>query len=167
MQKQALERPSDILIFSLPELTTKKSCKSISGLVVEYIVAIDVTRVRFPADALSIHSLFGHIHASPFLPPPLLAIPDLLSGGNRTVGINPLGDFSLSPLHSPPSASPSAPRGERGRRRGGAVVSPSNDSPSKRRHTFDALRSIRHHSHQWSSGRIHRCHRCDPGSIPG
>ena len=27
---------------------------SISGLVVEYIVAIDVTRVRFPADALRI-----------------------------------------------------------------------------------------------------------------
>ena len=27
------------------------SAKSISGLVVEYIVAIDVTRVRFPADA--------------------------------------------------------------------------------------------------------------------
>ena len=27
------------------------SCRSISGLVVEYIVAIDVTRVRFPADA--------------------------------------------------------------------------------------------------------------------
>ena len=26
---------------------------SISGLVVEYIAAIDVTRVRFPADALS------------------------------------------------------------------------------------------------------------------
>ena len=26
-------------------------CSSISGLVVEYIVAIDVTRVRFPADA--------------------------------------------------------------------------------------------------------------------
>ena len=26
---------------------------SISGLVVEYIVAIDVTRVQFPADALS------------------------------------------------------------------------------------------------------------------
>ena len=23
------------------------------------------------------------------------------------------------------------------------------------------------HKHQWSSGRIHRCHRCDPGSIPG
>ena len=28
--------------------------RSISGLVVEYIVAIDVTRVRFPADAFSI-----------------------------------------------------------------------------------------------------------------
>ena len=30
---------------------------SISGLVVEYIVAIDVTRARFPADALSVHAL--------------------------------------------------------------------------------------------------------------
>ena len=29
---------------------------SISGLVVEYIVAIDVTRVRFPADALFIRA---------------------------------------------------------------------------------------------------------------
>ena len=27
-----------------------------------------------------------------------------------------------------------------------------------------ALHIVRH---QWSSGRIHRCHRCDPGSIPG
>ena len=24
-----------------------------------------------------------------------------------------------------------------------------------------------HLKHRWSSGRIHRCHRCDPGSIPG
>ena len=31
---------------------TIDSCNSISGLVAEYIVAIDVTRVRFPADAL-------------------------------------------------------------------------------------------------------------------
>ena len=30
---------------------TLRNCHSISGLVVEYIVAIDVTRVRFPADA--------------------------------------------------------------------------------------------------------------------
>ena len=29
---------------------------SISGLVVEYIVAIDVTRVRFPADASWVHA---------------------------------------------------------------------------------------------------------------
>ena len=31
---------------------------SISGLVVEYIAAIDVTRLRFPADALSQHALY-------------------------------------------------------------------------------------------------------------
>ena len=30
-------------------------CNSISGLVVEYIVALDVTRVRFPADAFGGH----------------------------------------------------------------------------------------------------------------
>ena len=34
-----------------PVGATVVSCVSISGLVVEYIVAIDVTRVRFPADA--------------------------------------------------------------------------------------------------------------------
>ena len=34
-----------------PVVTTVAICISISGLVVEYIVAIDVTRVRFPADA--------------------------------------------------------------------------------------------------------------------
>ena len=27
--------------------------------------------------------------------------------------------------------------------------------------------SVKFSQHQWSSGRIHRCHRCDPGSIPG
>ena len=32
-------------------ILSAKECNSISGLVVEYIVAIDVTRVRFPADA--------------------------------------------------------------------------------------------------------------------
>ena len=32
---------------------------SISGLVVEYIVAIDVTRVRFPADAICMGRLFA------------------------------------------------------------------------------------------------------------
>ena len=33
----------------------------ISGLVVEYIVAIDVTRVRFPADALFVHLPVPHL----------------------------------------------------------------------------------------------------------
>ena len=32
-------------------------CAGISGLVVEYIVAIDVTRVRFPADACVVVSM--------------------------------------------------------------------------------------------------------------
>ena len=32
-------------------IATRSDGSSISGLVVEYIVAIDVTRVRFPADA--------------------------------------------------------------------------------------------------------------------
>ena len=39
-----------------PPTTTefaKQKRQSISGLVVEYIVAIDVTRVRFPADAFA------------------------------------------------------------------------------------------------------------------
>ena len=34
---------------------------SISGLVVEYIVAIYVTRARFPADALSIDALASSV----------------------------------------------------------------------------------------------------------
>ena len=38
-------------VASNPELCDRKHNQSISGLVAEYIVAIDVTRVRFPADA--------------------------------------------------------------------------------------------------------------------
>jgi hypothetical protein len=34
-----------------PTVLVLKKSSSISGLVVEYIVAIDVTRARFPADA--------------------------------------------------------------------------------------------------------------------
>ena len=41
----------DVQGFSISH-THQKSLSSISGLVVEYIVAINVTRVRFPADAL-------------------------------------------------------------------------------------------------------------------
>ena len=35
----------------VPGMSRKTTINSISGLVAEYIVAIDVTRVRFPADA--------------------------------------------------------------------------------------------------------------------
>ena len=35
-------------------MCASKHVGSISGLVVEYIVAIDVTRVRFPADAYDV-----------------------------------------------------------------------------------------------------------------
>ena len=38
----------------------------ISGLVVEYIVAIDVTRVRCPADALFVHLPVPHLAAVAF-----------------------------------------------------------------------------------------------------
>ena len=37
--------------YSKGERNRSHPCRRISGLVVEYIVAIDVTRVRFPADA--------------------------------------------------------------------------------------------------------------------
>jgi hypothetical protein len=43
---QILEKPSCM------DWPTRILSNSISGLVVEYIAAIDVTRVRFPADAL-------------------------------------------------------------------------------------------------------------------
>ena len=46
----------DVQGFSISH-THQKSLSSISGLVVEYIVAIEVTRVRFPADAI-LHFLF-------------------------------------------------------------------------------------------------------------
>ena len=45
----------DITILNAP------CTQSISGLVVEYIVAIDVTRVRFPADAFMVYR-HTHIH---------------------------------------------------------------------------------------------------------
>ena len=38
--------------FQSGRITELRCSNRISGLVVEYIVAIDVTRVRFPADAL-------------------------------------------------------------------------------------------------------------------
>ena len=46
-------------IWGLPEPLAPIVGRSISGLVVEYIVAIDVTRVRFPADALFRYRLYA------------------------------------------------------------------------------------------------------------
>ena len=42
-----------------PDRPVGKVLHSISGLVAEYIVAIDVTRVRFPADAFHFGIAFG------------------------------------------------------------------------------------------------------------
>ena len=41
------------------------------------------------------------------------------------------------------------------------------DPPRKTHADQQKVEASRFHQHQWSSGRIHRCHRCDPGSIPG
>ena len=48
----ALLRAAPPSVFGTLHLLSLPYVNSISGLVVEYIVAIDVTRVRFPADAL-------------------------------------------------------------------------------------------------------------------
>ena len=57
-------------------MATVWNANSISGLVVEYIIAIDVTRVRFPADAydqqnvtpaVACASLTSRLHASKML----------------------------------------------------------------------------------------------------
>ena len=44
------------------EICTENSHACISGLVAEYIVAIDVTRVRFSADAFNMRDVLGFIH---------------------------------------------------------------------------------------------------------
>ena len=62
---EPLQRWANVCVV-LPET----SINSISGLVVEYIVAIDVTRVRFPADAcmsMDAPSLLASARAALFL----------------------------------------------------------------------------------------------------
>ena len=44
-------------------ILTAPCAQSISGLVVEYIVAIDVTRVRFPADAFMVYANTVLLHS--------------------------------------------------------------------------------------------------------
>ena len=50
MERNCIRRTAAIL-------SAKAELIGISGLVVEYIVAIDVTRVRFPADALRLFAI--------------------------------------------------------------------------------------------------------------
>ena len=80
------------VLVRLPSDVAELQSKSISGLVVEYVVAIDVTRVRFPADAARCVIVVARVRS--------------------------ILDFNVR-------------------------------------------------EHQWFSGRIRRCHRRDPGSIPG
>ena len=58
-------------------LATGDRCKGISGLVAEYIVAIDVTRVRFPADAVHYSMIFRTLFDILLRPPvrPLAHLP--------------------------------------------------------------------------------------------
>ena len=51
-----------LTLASTSRLILKTSSNSISGLVAEYIVAIDVTRVQFSADAFNVHDVLGFIH---------------------------------------------------------------------------------------------------------
>ena len=67
------------------------SKQGISGLVVEYIVAIDVTRVRFPADA-TLQTFSCHHH---------------------TLGLIAWGFFFRSPQKEPSGAIPTCPTAEK------------------------------------------------------
>ena len=143
-------------------------CKGISGLVAEYIVAIYVTRAQFPADACS--QLPAGAGASPRhdvelllrLPCPCgicgsdCATQDEITA-DRSAWDCCLAESMLRPRlrHIPQRPKRCTASGCRHAPPGGLDVD--NSWPS----------SKMLQGHQWSSGRIHRCHRCDPGSIPG
>ena len=66
-------------------LAPRQHDSSISGLVVEYIVAIDVTRVRFPADACFQHKVMlfdaaTHQTSRPHAPTPKFNVGSLIWG---------------------------------------------------------------------------------------
>jgi hypothetical protein len=69
-------------------LAPKQHDSSISGLVVEYIVAIDVTRVQFPADAYFQHKvmLFDAATSRPHAPTPKFNVGSLILGPPLRVG---------------------------------------------------------------------------------
>ena len=50
---ESASHPSVMAFLAAVELVLNKITGCISGLVVEYIVVIDVTRARFPADAVA------------------------------------------------------------------------------------------------------------------
>ena len=64
---------------------------SISGLVVEYIVAIDVTRVRFPADAICMGRLLaacvGQPPGMPHRRTRGIALAHRKNGSSRAIGV--------------------------------------------------------------------------------
>ena len=135
---------------------------SISGLVAEYIVAIDVTRARFPADA--------HSHSWRCLAalPPLLwhrlraaALLRMRQDYRHSDAPEPLPRhmLRLAQLHMS-TDSPVA-----GRRHPAHTAITTRGGASQ--HDGLLARASNEQEHQWSSGRIHCCHRCDPGSIPG
>ena len=136
--------------------------KSISGLVAEYIVAIDVTRARFPADARS------HSWWRPAALPPLLwhrlraaALLRMRQDYRHSDAPErlPRHMLRLAQLHM----STSSPVAGRRHPAHAAITTRGGASHNDRL----LLPAGIEQEHQWSSGRIQRCHRCDPGSIPG
>ena len=200
------------------------STQSISGLVAECIVAIDVTRARFPADA----NLPASSHAGGSGEQGAGHNPAEVSRKLRPLGQNCLGSCARpansrhkmeqnhadsnrergehpcrakigAGIFTPGCPALSAaerrntnPRTSKARKRskekekwrtrvrrvfrfflrgGGGVVGRTLSSLISRATPPNAkgiyVRNSKHSEHQWSSGRMHRCHRCDPGSIPG
>ena len=122
---------------------------SISGLVVEYIVAIDVTRVRFPADA---------------------GVGEAGKGGR-------LEERSPKKRQSARETAPGVRASSAGQlvRKGAPESKGPGSNPSAEFYSlgcgsqFESCIHSTHETssqHQWSSARIHPCHRCDPASIP-
>ena len=137
--------------------------KSISGLVAEYIVAIDVTRVRFPADADTHCWRWCLAALHPVLWLWLCAASLLHLHQDRHLSEAPesLPQHMLRPAQLHMSTN----------RRAGGEGHPAHTAITTRsgasQHVGLLLRASNEEEHQWSSGRIHCRHRCDPGSIPG
>ena len=147
---------------------------SISGLVVEYIVAIDVTRVRFPAHACFTPCLVkGHWGIIKFIPQGMHLSMFL---GLLPSSIFPENQMLQTPAALRHSCRLCAPGVTMGNPTQATLVCTSGWQSRQEGETqvesmiadwTIGTQPTPSHQHQWSSGRIHRCHRCDPGSIPG